>query len=200
MQLFLTPAPSFPASVLNTENFQAVLGISSTLLRGGLAAIFMTATFGLLHRFDAAMRHEATRIAQHASNALRVSEARLSDIFKMSPEAIIVTDESGCITMFSAGAQAIFGYSEDEMIGRGIASLLPERFRTSHRFRVSGPEATPGQNIVKGGDGVGLRRNGEEFPMEASVSALSMPDGVTLTTILRDTSRQKAVHDELLNA
>jgi PAS domain S-box-containing protein len=201
-QIVLVPAGFFPASLINVENFEAVFGISLFALRTGLAIIFMVTTLALLNQFDTAMRIGAAQEASRARRALVISEARLSDIFERSPDGVIVADEQGRITMFNAGAEATFGYKAREIVGRGVDCLMPERYRPSHHQHIrrfaAGPDTS--RSMGNRGDVVGRRKNGEEFPMEASLSKLSSPEGVIITTMVRDVSQQRAAHEELLNA
>ena len=188
--------------------------IASGWLAISIAAITVlivgTGMMGSIVDQDVARRaaSEAARLGRHVAElevitqALRASEAKLSDIFKMSPEGIVFADGAGRITMFSAGAESIFGYQASEIIGRGVDCLMPERYRTSHHKHVRAFAASPsaGRKMGSGVEIVGLRKNGEEFPVAASLSRLSTPEGIILTTIMRDISHAKAAQEELRNA
>jgi PAS domain S-box-containing protein len=201
-QLVLVPGDYFPYTIFNSENFEALFGISPFTLRVALAAIFMISTLALLNRFDEAMRLEAEKQHHETHKALRATEAKLADILSMSPEGIIIANEEGRIEMFSAGAETIFGWRADEVIGRDVGILIPERFRDVHRQLIKGFVNSASMSRPREGrpEIVGLRQNSEEFPLGASLSKIATPDGMLITTILRDISRQKAEQEELLNA
>ena len=151
---------------------------------------------------------EVTGVLQDVTQWRAVQEAErqtrntLMGILQISPEAVIVTDAQMRITLFSQGATTIFGYAPDEVMGRTIECLLPERLRTTHAALVAGFAAAPANNRRMGerSEIVGLRKNGEEFPAEASISRLETTDGQVFTSILRDVTKTKAAADELLQA
>ncbi|WP_428410685.1 ATP-binding protein [Hyphococcus sp.] len=134
--------------------------------------------------------------------ALRRSQLTLSGILNISPEAMIVTNEEGRITIFSAGAEAIFGYASEEMVGRRVEWLMPERFRMRHRDLIGEFDAsrTVSKQMGERQEIVGLRKNGEEFPAKASLSKLITPDGTYFTTILRDVTAEKRHEADLTDA
>jgi PAS domain S-box-containing protein len=200
--LVITRGDYFPASVLNWQSFMAVFGVSPFVLRSACAVVFMSAILALLGRFDEAMRAEAEKAQRETNKALRVSEAKLADILAHSPEGIIVSDGEGRIGMFNAGAEAIFGWRSQDVIGKNVEILMPERFRAGHRRHVTGFAGSPAPNRPREmrPEITGLRRNGEEFPLGASLSKISTPDGILITTFLRDISKHKAEQKELMDA
>ncbi|WP_461168427.1 PAS domain-containing sensor histidine kinase [Uliginosibacterium sediminicola] len=114
-------------------------------------------------------------------------------------DAIVTVDETQRIVIFNAAAEVVFGYSRDEVIGEPLNLLIPERFRAAHgqhvrRFGETGISARRmGALHVL----AGLRRNGEEFPLEASISHIAENGHKFYTVILRDvTERVRA--DEAL--
>jgi two-component system, sensor histidine kinase len=133
---------------------------------------------------------------------LRQSQGTLSGILTVSPEAVIVADAAGQVTLFSAGAEAIFGYKAEEVIGREIEYLMPEQYRESQIARLQAflesadAEARIGQRT----EIVGRRKSGEAFAALASLSKLETPGGTVFTTILRDVSLEKAAQEELIAA
>jgi len=136
---------------------------------------------------------------QAADDAIRVSEAKFSGILAIAADAIISVDESKRIVHFNHGAEEIFGYRAEEAIGQHLAELLPPRTRAMHdahmRRFASGPEVA--RRMGERREIFGLRKNGEEFPAEASISKLEMPTGILYTVVLRDvTERKRADEDE----
>ncbi len=157
--------------------------------------------FSFLSRFNV-MKHSDANL-QESKDALHYSEAKLSGILNISPEGIIVTDENAKITLFSAGAKAIFGYDSNEVIGRGIDCLMPKCFRQSHNHHVRNFAASSRDSVRmmgKRSEIIGLRKNGEEFPAKASISKLKTPNGLVFTVILRDITEEKTAQEELFNA
>ena len=132
---------------------------------------------------------------------LRQEHERLNAIVNASNEAIISTDVDGCIQTFNPGAERVFGYSADDMLGRSVELLLPDRFRmahASHRAAFSGTISPPrmmGLRIVKG-----LRADGREIDLEGSIAQVTIDSGMVLITILRDVTELLAADVERQDA
>jgi PAS domain S-box-containing protein len=126
----------------------------------------------------------------------------LLGILKISSEAIIVTDHATRILVFSAGAEAIFGYSADEILGQPISRLMPQRFRAVHQQHVDEFVGGPAESKVmrERGPIFALRKDGEEIPVEASLSKRQTPDGLLFTTIIRDITERRRVEAAMVAA
>ncbi|CAN5457441.1 ATP-binding protein [soil metagenome] len=118
----------------------------------------------------------------------------LDGVLKISSEAIIVTDVSGMILMFSVGAETIFGYRAEEMVGQSIERLIPPEARARHRDHVAAFGRGGVDTLVMRERGVidGLRRDGTRFALEASLSRSTTAEGVVFTTLIRDVSARLA--------
>jgi PAS domain S-box-containing protein len=139
---------------------------------------------------------------KQAEHALRLSEAKFSGIVSIAAEAIISVDLKQRITIFNEGAEHIFGYRKQEMIGSALDRLIPERFRARHnesfaRFAVSGEDV---RTMAERMQVYGLRKNGEEFPAEASISSVNVGDATFLSVVLRDITRRKNAEEALQRA
>ena len=128
------------------------------------------------------------------------SQAMFASILEIAAEAIITVDEAQRIMHFNQGAEQIFGYAPDEVIGRPLEILLPERFRAAHPGLVRGFGAGQERARRMGHrrEIYGLRKSGQEFPAEASISKLELPTGRTVySAVLRDvTDRKRAEQDQ----
>ena len=126
----------------------------------------------------------------------------LAGIFKISSEAIIVTDQASRILAFSAGAETIFGYRADEMLGRPIELLMPRRFRAAHQRHVDGfAGGGADSKVMRERQPItALRKDGAEFPVEASFSRHRTADGLLFTAIVRDISERKAAEAAVAEA
>jgi PAS domain S-box-containing protein len=141
-------------------------------------------------RFTVILRDISERTRAEA--LLARSEARLRGILDSAMDAVITIDQTQHIVLFNAAAEAMFGCPRDEALGAPLAGFIPERLRGAHAEHVRrfGQDATTsrrmgGQRIV-----TGLRRNGEEFPIDASISQLDEQSGRFYTVILRDVSER----------
>ncbi len=126
-------------------------------------------------------------------------EMLLEGVLDAALDAIITTDDRQRIILFNKGAEKMFGCSLAEVNGKSIARLIPMRFRKIHRDHVrqfiqSGDTARSGKQL---GKLIGLRSDGYEFPMEASISQVEINGEKLLTIILRDISERRKSEEAL---
>lgn len=120
--------------------------------------------------------------------ALELRDAQLRGILGAASEAILTIDASQTIVMANRMAAQVFGRSTEALIGLPLEALLPPRLRAAHRQAVAGFGATdaPPRRMGRRGGLVGLRANGEEFPLEAGISQAHADGQRLYTVILRD--------------
>jgi len=120
------------------------------------------------------------------------------DILAICADAIISMDASHCITRFNRGAEEIFGYTDEEALGQGIEMLIPERFRSPHHAQVEafGRGAVVARRMGERGQIWGVRKSGEEFPAEASISHTNTGGNVMYTVVLRDVTERARLYAE----
>jgi PAS domain S-box-containing protein len=136
---------------------------------------------------------------KQSEEALRLSEARAAGIVSISADAIISIDDQQRITLFNEGAERIFGYTKKEALGAPLEILVPERFRARHRRHVerfANGEVSSRRMGERVMEIVGLRKSGEEFPADASISKLKVDGMRILTVALRDVTEQKRHEEE----
>jgi PAS domain S-box-containing protein len=133
-----------------------------------------------------------------AEQAFRVSQGRLAGILDIAEDAIIVTEEDRSIVLFNQGAARLFGYDPDEVLGQSIDRLMPERHREDHAARVSTfAQAAEPRRSPQRLDLFGLRKDGTEFPAEATISKLTVGHKTTFTIILRDMTERLRTERQL---
>jgi len=125
--------------------------------------------------------------------------ARLSGLLDSAMDGIITMDESQRIILYNRAAEKIFGWSPLQVMGRPLEMLIPKRYRAAHGDQVRRFGATGVTSRRMAGARVihGLRSNGEEFPIDASISQLDTPDGKLYTVILRDVTDRMRAQQEL---
>jgi PAS domain S-box-containing protein len=129
-------------------------------------------------------------------------EARLAAIVSIAADAIISIDSEQRIQLFNDGAERIFGYARDEVIGQPLSVLLPERYRSAHagyisRFGSVGSAARP---MGERSEIFALHKNGQEFAAEASISHVEIGGERIYTAVLRDVSERKRMLDMLASS
>ena len=130
---------------------------------------------------------------QEAEEALREAKARFAGILDNANEAIISVDENQRITLFNQGAESIFGYTAQEILGQPFDLLLPSRFTDIHRQHIDDFGKAPEKARKMGGrlPVFGCRKDGTEFMAEVSISKLQLGDRQVLTAIVRDITERK---------
>jgi PAS domain S-box-containing protein len=125
-------------------------------------------------------------------------DARLSTVARSVHDAIICADTAGDITMWLGGAEEIFGFSEDEVLGTSLTALMPERFRAEHLAALTSyTHERPPRVVGRTVELAGLRRDGSEFPLELSLSEGTHAGQRFFAGIIRDISQRKRIEDEL---
>jgi PAS domain S-box-containing protein len=132
---------------------------------------------------------------QRTQEELRFSQARFARILDIADDAIISINGFQRITLFNQGAEKIFGYSAQEVIGQGLNLLLPQRFFQAHRQHVVdfGQSPNVARRMGERREIYGRRKDGTEFPAEASISKIDMGEEIFYTVILRDVTERKQI-------
>ena len=131
-----------------------------------------------------------TRLLATLGEAQRAEE-RFRGLFESSPDATLTVAANGTIGMVNAQAERMFGYSADEMVGQPVEMLVPAAARGAHPRRRAGYFADPQPRPMGGGlDLSAVRKDGTQFRVEISLSALPGESGVVATATIRDISRR----------
>jgi PAS domain S-box-containing protein len=138
---------------------------------------------------------------QQNEAALRESEVKFRSVAQSANDAIISADNSGNIIAWNMGAQTIFGYGEEEVLGQPATLLMPDRYRNAHekgleRLRSAGESRIIGKTV----EFHGLRKDGSEFPLELSLATWKTGQGTFYTSIIRDVTERKRAEDALQKA
>jgi len=121
------------------------------------------------------------------------------EILSCVADAVISTDEKGNILLFNPAAEKLFGYSATDVLGTSIHSLIPTRFREAHASDVAGFGSAPTETVRAMGserEVCGLRRDGTEFPAEATLSRRSFRRNTILTVVIRDVSHRNKLDEQ----
>jgi PAS domain S-box-containing protein len=142
--------------------------------------------------------HDVTE-KRNRERELRASEMRARAIIETAIDAVLLTDSDGKLIGWNAAAERIFGWRQEEVLGRDLAQcIIPERLREAHYRGLAHLRAT-GEGPVLGRrlELPALRRDGTEFPVELSINPLPEPAQGTFVGFVRDISQRQAAEAEL---
>ncbi|MBW2107610.1 MAG: PAS domain S-box protein [Deltaproteobacteria bacterium] len=127
-------------------------------------------------------------------NNLEKREQLFRSIVETARDAIISIDHLGHIVLWNRGAEVLFGFTRNEILGKPLTRIIPERLKKPHRKRLAvALETQKFELLSKTVETVGLRKDGTEFPVELSLAMWTASKGVFFTGIVRDiTDRQQA--------
>jgi PAS domain S-box-containing protein len=136
---------------------------------------------------------------ERAEEALRSSESRFQGILEIAEDAIISVDSQQRILLFNQGAEKTFGYAANEVFGKSLELLMPQRFATLHQRHVEDFARSPeiSRTMAQRREVFGRRKDGREFPAEASISKLDLGQEIVFTVILRDITERKDAAEAL---
>jgi two-component system sensor kinase FixL len=122
----------------------------------------------------------------------------LDALMEAAADAIIIIDGDGVISRFNRAAERLFGYTEDDVLGRNVSVLMPEGDGRLHDGYIRHYVATGDARIIgKGREVTGRKRDGAEFPMHLSVGEIRQGDGSRFVGIVRDLSEMRATREQV---
>ncbi|MEG4969183.1 PAS domain S-box protein [Microcoleus sp. B6-A1] len=136
------------------------------------------------------------------TDALQKSQARFAGILEIANDAIISVDRTQRITLFNHGAEKMFGYKIEDILGEPLNLLLPEQFRDAHPQHIKqfAQSSTRARRMGERSEILGRRQDGTQFSAEASISKLEMRDETVFTVIMRDISDRQKIEMALRNS
>ena len=153
---------------------------------------------------NAQLRAKQSELSEQNANlreveaALRSSIERYEAVTQSSNDALVNANSDGIIIAWNPGAERIFGYRSDEIVGQPLEKLMPQRYRAAHpsylkRALSSGESQVAGRLIEL----TALHRDGSEFDIDLSLTRWAVADGVYFTATMRDISQRKKTEQRL---
>jgi PAS domain S-box-containing protein len=187
------------------------LGLSRSLVR---SVAELTAGFG---RFGGGHFEEPIRITgsdelgdlAEQANAMaaklersgkerRKAEERFRTLLESAPDAMVIVGQDGRVALVNAGTERLFGFVRDELVGREVDILLPQRFRERDPLRPAGyVRGPPSHREGSSFELVGRRKDGTEFPIEITQSPLETEEGALVSSAIRDITERKRIETAL---
>lgn len=133
-----------------------------------------------------------------AEARLRESEARLNAVVENAVDGIATIDEAGIVQSLNGAAIAMFGYAPDQVIGRNVSMLMPEPDRSAHDVYLRNYLETGEAKIIGiGREVAGRRKDGSTFPLDLSISTISVGGQRLFVGLMRDITARKWAEDRL---
>ena len=127
----------------------------------------------------------------------RAAELRLRAAVESAPSGLLMTDARGSIVLVNREVERLFGYSREELLGKSVESLMPERFRSGHASFRGGFMADPRMRAMGAGrDLYGLRKDGAEVPVEIGLTPVATEEGTFVLASIVDITARKRMEDE----
>ena len=185
--IFIVPRTGIPSDAFNLARFALFVAI-------GLG---VSALAEALHRAKRDAAADAARL-RRAQDVLAASEERFGSIIASAMDAIISVDAAHRIILFNPAAERLFGLRAADALGKPLDMLLPVRFRAAHarHLRAFGARNQTTRSMGRLGTLYGLRAQGDEFPIEASISHVEVAGQQVFTVILRDVTERLRLEKE----
>ncbi len=220
LRMFLVTLALMAAGIVGVQVAQRhVSHVLRTLigqLRGALSALGASPRTGILDATDASrdqpiahpgqgeieyltdVATQTTELVKSQSEALRESETKFRSVTQSANDGIVSANSRGLIISWNRGAETIFGYKEEEVVGKPLTVLMPERYRELHqsgleRLRSTGESRVIGRTLELHG----VRKDGTEFPLDLSIASWKTEEGTFYSGIIRDITERKRVTEAL---
>ena len=120
------------------------------------------------------------------------------ELLEAAPDAMVIVNEAGQIVLINSQTEKLFGYDREDLLGHSVERLIPARFQDRHLDHRAAYSSDPRVRPMGAGlELYAIRRDGQEFPVEISLSPLKTAEGVLVTAAIRDISERKRIEDQI---
>ncbi|KJD35558.1 hypothetical protein PW52_07290 [Tamlana sedimentorum] len=129
----------------------------------------------------------------------REEELKFKGLLESAADAMIISDENSKIQIVNQKAVDLFGYKKEEFLGKSVDVLLPARYLKYHKSNREGFIKKPKSiNLNERKDLYAIKKNGKEFPIQISLSPLKTEEGILISAVIRDITKEIEAEKELL--
>ena len=163
-------------------NSGSIMGLKPSLAITSIG--FILICFGFIYK--------AANAINQSERKQKLAEVHFKSVIESAPNAFIISDETGTITLVNKQTEIIFGYTKEELIGQKIDLLVPTKFRHGHPKNRNSYHAAPKARYFGAGrDLHGMRKDGTEFPVEIGLNPLNTGDSTLILASVIDITKRK---------
>lgn len=132
---------------------------------------------------------------------IKMAERKFKGLLESAPDAIVIVNDKGKIQLINKQAEKLFGYTPEELFNKSVEILIPSRYTPKHTTHRKNFFSTPNtREMGEGKELFGLKKNGEEIPIQISLSPLHTEEGLLVSAAIRDITKQKLAEQKLIEA
>lgn len=170
----------------------------SALIRFFTAVVSWATVYSLFKFFPMALSLRTSTELEEENRKRQESDQMFKNLLEAAPDALVIVNQEGRIELVNKQCENVFGYSKSELLGQKVEMLIPKRYSGNHEGHRSGFFANPkmrpmGSNLELSG----LRKTGQEFPVEISLSPLQTEGKLLVSAAIRDVTERKAAEVKL---
>jgi PAS domain S-box-containing protein len=171
----------------------------NALVRAVTGILSWTTVFYLIKVLPVAFTLRSSAELEAEVEQRKKAEEKFRNLLESAPDSMVIVNEQGIIQLVNAQTVNMFGYTRHEMINEKVCMLMPGRFDVLGQIKSKDLQNDSAGRITKE-ELTGIRKNGEQFPIEACLSPLVTEEGLMLSAAIRDISEKKLMEKTIREA